>query len=217
MKGKRMFLVCLIIFSITLINLSAIAGDVKNLVLNNDFEDGINPWTLWVEDAGAAAEMVIDKKEQIKGKKCMQINIQQAGKNNKRIELHQNPFLLEKGQKLTYAMWAKAEDARPAKMICNHRAAPWTAYGNKNFTISEEWQEFYTEVKMTANDAQVGIYVELKDNLKGKVWFDNFRLFEGDYVPDPELGKQNFLVDYRGKLGMTWGKIKCQVKGEQMF
>ncbi len=70
---------------------------------------------------------------------------------------------------------------------------------------------------MTANDAQVGIYVELKDNLKGKVWFDNFRLFEGDYVPDPELGKQNFLVDYRGKLGMTWGKIKCQVKGEQMF
>jgi len=210
MKGERRFLICLTIFAITLINISALAGDVKNLVLNHDFEDGIQPWTIWVEDAGAgaAAELVIDKKEQIKGKRSMQINIQKAGKNNKRIELHQRHFVLEKGQKLTYALWAKAEDARPAKMICNHRAAPWTSYGSKNFTISEDWQEFYTEVKMTANDALVGIYVELRDNLKGEVWFDNFRLFEGDYVPDPELGKVNFPVDYRGKLSVTWGKIK---------
>ena len=64
MKGERRFLICLTIFPITLINISALAGDVKNLVLNHDFEDGITPWTLWVEDAGAgaAAELVIDKK-----------------------------------------------------------------------------------------------------------------------------------------------------------
>ncbi|HIE27852.1 TPA: hypothetical protein EYP66_11250 [Candidatus Poribacteria bacterium] len=208
MKGERMFLLCLTIFSITLISISALAGDVENLVLNHDFEDGINPWTLWVEDkATAAAEMVIDKKEHIKGKKSMQINIQQAGKNNKRIELHQRHFNLKKGQKLTYAFWAKAEDARPAKMICNHRAAPWTAYGSKNIMIFEDWEEFYTDVKMTADDNIVGIYVELRDTLKGKVWFDNFRLFEGDYVPDEELG-QTFPVDYRGKLSVTWGQIK---------
>jgi len=93
-------------------------------------------------------------------------------------------------------------------MIANHRADPWTSYGSKNFTIGEDWQEFYTDVKMTADDNIVGIYVELRDNLKGKVWFDNFRLFEGDYVPDPELGQTKRLVDYRGKLGVTWGKIK---------
>jgi hypothetical protein len=93
-------------------------------------------------------------------------------------------------------------------MIANHRADPWTSYGSKNFMIGEDWQEFYTDVKMTADDNIVGIYVELRDNLKGKVWFDNFRLFEGDYVPDPELGKKDFLVDYRGKLGMTWGQLK---------
>ncbi|MBM3240461.1 hypothetical protein FJZ31_29610 [Candidatus Poribacteria bacterium] len=209
MKGKRRFLIGLTIFSITLINISALA-DIKNLVSNHDFEDGITPWTLWVEDgaAGAAAELVIDKNEHLKGKRSLQINIQSAGKNNKRIELHQNPFLLEKGQKLTYALWTKAEDARPANMICNHRADPWTSYGSKNFTIGKDWQEFYADVKMTANDAQVGIYVELRDNLKGKVWFDNFRLFEGDYVPDPELGETKQLVDYQGKLGVTWGQIK---------
>jgi hypothetical protein len=210
MKGERMFLTCLIIFSITLISIAALAGEVENLVLNHDFEDGLTPWTLWVEDAGAgaAAELVIDKKEHIKGKRSMQINIQSAGKNNKRIELHQRHFVLEKGQELTYAFWAKAEDGRPAKMICNHRAAPWTAYGSKEIMIFEDWEEFYTDVTMTANDAQVGIYVELRDNLKGKVWFDNFRLFEGDYVPDGELG-QTYPVDYRGKLGVAWGQIKC--------
>jgi hypothetical protein len=105
MKGKRRFLIGLTIFSFILINISALA-DIKNLVSNNDFEDGITPWTLWVEDgaAGAAAELVIDKNEHIKGKRSLQINIQSAGKNNKRIELHQNPFILKKGQKLTYAL-----------------------------------------------------------------------------------------------------------------
>ena len=210
MKCKKEFLICLIIFSITLVSISSLAGEVENLVLNHDFEDGTTPWTIWVEDAGAgaAAELVIDKKEHIKGKRSMQINIQSAGKNNKRIELHQRHFTLEKGQKLTYALWAKAEDGRGAKMICNHRAAPWTSYGSKEFLILEDWEEFYTDVEMTANDALVGIYVELKDNIKGSVWFDNFRLFEGDYVPDEELGMKNRPVDYHGKLGATWGRIK---------
>ncbi|MBC8235460.1 carbohydrate binding domain-containing protein [bacterium] len=212
MKSERMFLLCLIIFSIILINTSALAGDIENLVLNHDFEEGINPWTLWVEDqgAGAAAEMVIDKGEHVKGKRSMQIDIQKAGKNNKRIELHQRHFVLKKGQKLTYALWAKAEDTRPAKMIANRRADPWTSYGSKNFTIGEDWQEFYTAVEMTADDDIVGIYVELRDNLKGQVWFDDFRLFEGDYVPDPELGEVDFPVDYRGKLSVTWGQIKTR-------
>lgn len=182
-----------------------------NLVQNNDFEDrGVLPWTLWVEDAGAgvAANLLVDKKEQIKGNQSLLIEIKKGGKNNKRIELHQRHFVLKKGQKLTYAMWAKAEDVRPAKMIANHRQAPWTSYGSKNITIQKEWEEFWTTVEMTADDNLVGIYVELRDSIKGDVWFDNFRLYEGDYEPDEELGKKNLAVDAQGKLAIAWGQLK---------
>ena len=45
----------------------------ENLVQNPDFEDGnIQPWTKWVEVAGAVVvvNMTIDKKELLKGKKA---------------------------------------------------------------------------------------------------------------------------------------------------
>ena len=44
----------------------------KNLAQNPDFEDGnIQPWTKWVEVVGArvVVNMMIDKKEHLKGKK----------------------------------------------------------------------------------------------------------------------------------------------------
>ena len=194
--------------------LSASAADKpENLVQNNDFEDrGVQPWTMWIEDAaaGVAANMVPDNDEAVKGRQSLLIDIKNGGKANKRIELHQRHFILEKGMELTYAMWAKAEDVREAKMIVNHRQAPWTSYGAKNITIQQEWQEFWTPVNMTADDNLVGIYVELRDSIEGKVWFDNFRFYEGDYEPDEELGQENLSVEAKGKLTTAWGRLKAQ-------
>jgi len=218
MEGKimtqRLFCITFamaLLMSILAVVPNGIAKKGDNLVLNHDFEDlGVQPWTMWVEDAGAgvAANLLIDKKEHVKGKQSLLIEIKKGGPNNKRVELHQNPFFLEKGQKLTYAMWVKAEDVRPAKMIANHRAAPWTAYGSKDITIQQEWTEFWTTVTMPIADNLVGIYVELKDSIKGNIWFDDFRMYEGDYEPDPELGQKPKAVDPQNKLNITWGKLK---------
>ena len=63
----------------------------ENLVQNPDFEDGnIQPWTKWVEDAGAGVvvNMMIDKKEHLKGKKSLLMEVKKGGKNNKRIKRH---------------------------------------------------------------------------------------------------------------------------------
>ena len=87
-------------------------------------------------------------------------------------------------------MWAKAEDVRTAKLIVNHRQAPWTTYGFKEITIQKDWQEFWTPVDITADDNIVGIYVELRDSIKGNVWFDAIRFYEGDYEPDAEIGQE---------------------------
>ena len=44
---------------------------------------------------------------------------------------------------------------------------------------------------MAADDNKVGIYVEMRDSIKGDVWFDVIRLYEGDYEPDPERSTRN--------------------------
>lgn len=183
------------------------AEDVKNFVINQDFEEGVGNWSLWVEDPSAGAQMSVDKTEKLKGKQSMLIDIFKAG-GGKRVELHQRHFNLKKGQKLTYALWAKGSAVRAAKMIANHRADPWTAYGVKDFLIEEDWKEFWTPVVMPVDDNIVGIYLELRD-VKGKVWVDNVRFYEGDYVAEKELkAKQPEAVDAKSKLSVVWGKIK---------
>jgi len=175
----------------------------ENLV-QNDFEDGnIQPWTKWVEDLGVIVNMMIDQKEHLKGKKSLLMEVKKGGKNNKRIELHQRHFDLKKGQVLTYAIWAKAEAERPAKLIANYRQPPCTVYSNKAITIQKDWQEFWTPVKMTADDNKVGIYVEMRNSIKGDVWFDAIRLYEGDYEPDPEIGQEPKAVNRRSKLSIA--------------
>jgi len=81
-------------------------------------------------------------------------------------------------------------------------------YGHKAITIQKDWQEFWTPVKMTADDNKVGIYVEMRDNIKGDVWFDAIRLYEGDYEPDPEIGQEPKAVNRRSKLSIAWGQLK---------
>jgi hypothetical protein len=180
----------------------------ENLLQNSDFENvGTAPWTMWVEDATAQAVMSIDKKEQIDGDFSLLIDVKKKG-GGKRVELHQNPLTLKKGLKITYAMWAKVikDDVRSARLVCNHRADPWTGYTSKNIVITEEWTEFWSTFTMPDTDALAGIYVEMVD-VPGQVWFDHFRLYEGDYIKE-ELGGKPKAVDHKGKSAYTWGELK---------
>ena len=182
-----------------------------NILKNADFEDGVvNPWSMWVEDqaAGVIAKMSLDKKESVKGNESLAIITDNDGGNNKRIELHQNPLWLEKGETYTYAFWAKCESTRPARMVVNHRADPWTSYGTQAIILQTDWSEHFVTFDMPANDVLAGIYVELHDNTDTTVWFDAFRLYVGDYEPDDELGGGGRAVDPSGKASATWGAIK---------
>jgi len=194
----------------TLIALIANAQDVpENILQNPDFEKPTNaPWTMWVEDPNAQAVMSIDNKERIEGKQSLLIDIKKKG-GGKRVELHQNPLILKKGQKLTFAFWAKVpkDEIRDAKMIVNHRADPWTSYMFKNITIKWEWTEFFNTFTMSADDNIAGVYIELIDN-PGQIWFDHFRLYEGNYIEENLGEKGSKSVDVKNKLASTWAKIK---------
>jgi len=182
-----------------------------NLLRNADFEDATDaPWSMWVEDTNAAATKSLDKTEKLTGNQSLLINITKAG-GDKRIELHQNPFALKNGQKMTYAFWAKTEKGvtRPANMISNLREAPWTSYGSQAIVITDSWTEFSVPVTITANVEKAGIYVELKDKILGKTWLDRFRFYEGSYIKE-NLTVPSAVNSYR-KIAATWSAIKSDL------
>lgn len=203
------FLVCAFLVFIG-VHSSWAQDEGENLVQNPDFEKpGQAPWTMWVEDASAVATMRIDKDESLTGKQSLLIEIVQKG-SGQRVELHQKPFNLEMGQQMTYAFWAKVgkDDLREGNMVVNHRADPWTTYGSASIRITDEWTEFNTSADISADDDIVGIYVELRDTV-GKVWFDHFRFYEGDYEEeDMEEMEKDIAVEPRGKVACAWARIK---------
>jgi hypothetical protein len=186
--------------------------EFENLLQNPDFENaGDAPWTIWVEGAGAGAAAVksVDKGESYTGKQSLLLEIIGKG-NGQRVELHQNPIVVDKGQQLTYAFWAKTEKDTvvEGRMIMNHRADPWTSYGSANIKITDEWQEFWTSANITVDDPIAGIYIELRDTAKVPIWFDHFRLYEGEYFEEEEEGEPKIAVESNGKLIAKWADIK---------
>ena len=186
--------------------------EVENWVVNGDFEGRTTePWWLWIEDwENVEATMTIDDSESFAGRQSLLVEITKRG-GGQRIELHQGghgtpAFHLKKGQELTYAFRAKTEQGRTrwARMVVNHREVPWTRYGERNFTITDKWTDFWTPVNAFVDDSLVGIYATLIDDREGSVWFDYFRLYEGDYIDEfPRIA-----VEPRTKLASTWAAIR---------
>lgn len=186
--------------------------ELENLVVNGDFEGRTTePWWLWVEDwENVEAAMTIVNWESFTGSQSLLVEITKRG-GGQRVELHQGghgtpAFHLKKGQKLTYAFWAKTEQGKTcaAGMYVNHRDAPWTNYCKHYITITDEWTDFWAPVDAFVDDDLVGIYVELRDNREISIWFDYFRLYEGDHI----LEFPRIAVEPRTKLASTWAAIR---------
>ncbi len=183
------------------------AAEPENLIQNFDFEDGGTPWNVWVEDAGnAGVEHEVDDAVAFTGKASYRIDVFNAG-NGQRVEWHQNPFVIDAGTTMTFALWLNSDKVRPATLRVNHRADPWTTYGFADIMIMpDEWQEHHAEAEIDVDDNIVGVYIELRDT-KGMVWIDRVRFYEGEYAVEEGVGEPQ-AVDARGKAATAWGVVK---------
>jgi len=158
--------------------------EIENLLVNPDFEEGANGWVLELHgDKGAVAQLVVDKKEALTGKQCMLIDIQKLDGSGTwwHVGLNQ-PVSVEAGKTYTLAVWAKTEPKKVRTILLaggeNH--GPWANWGSKDFTISDEWAEYYTtwNQSVTDNNARIRIAVgQSRDN----VWIDHVRFYVGEY------------------------------------
>ena len=186
---------------------AAMAQDEDNLVQNFDFEEGTGGWSVWVEDGAAGVINADTKDEAFSGKSSYMIDVAKAG-GGQRVELHQNPFVIEAGTQMTFALWLQSAKVRPAKLLVNHRADPWTTYGRKEIMIQDgDWEEHWGIADVNACDDIIGIYMELRDT-KGTVWIDRGRFYEGEYLPEDGFGEAQ-AVDAQAKLAVSWASLRA--------
>jgi hypothetical protein len=189
------------------IGINAYSDEVENLIKNGDFEDGLIEWNLRT-DGGSVAAMEEDKKEAVKGRRCVFINIDNvAGTDAWHLSLYQEGHLIEKGETYTLAFWAKAEGIRPVVCYIEQMVDPWNEYGRGSFQVGEEWQEYWITMTATLSEA-IWPRIALGES-DVSIWVDNVRFYKGEYVEEEELGKEKAVYP-AGKLSATWaGRKRC--------
>jgi len=202
-SSKLQLALYLLAFSIV-VGIGAHAGEVENLARNGDFEEGLIEWDLR-QSEGAVARMEEDKGEAIKGRSSVFIEIDNAVGTYWHLSLYQEGHLLEKGQTYTFSFWAKAEDFRPVAYYLEQAVDPWDEYGRKEAEVNEEWQEYWTTFNVSLSEAAWPRIALGQSDVN--IWVDNVRFYEGEYVEEEDLGREE-AVDPAGKLPITWAGIK---------
>lgn len=187
------------------LSVSVFAKDIEVINLNSYFEDGLENWTMLIFE-GAQAEAMIDDSDSIKGSQCVYIDIKGLGTNKAfwEIRFTQENIIAEQGEQYTISVWAKADEVP-------RRIKPHLRYGGDQnaqiFDITTEWAEY--SFTFSANQSAGVLDIPLGET-EGNVWIDNFRLYEGSYQEDPDLGRTEGgrAVDRSGKLATKWGEIR---------
>jgi hypothetical protein len=204
-------ILCGLFLIILLSNGVAMAKDIENLVTNPDFDLGTNGWTLGCLADGAAGELKTEKvKPAVGGAQgdCLYAKIDGVGNDAHEPEIHSPQFDVTAGKVYTVSFWAKTEKGSVRPLFVKYEQLDtWTGPGT-TVNLTDEWTEYHYSPNMTmSSPPKVVIHLHFAF-MKEDVWFDHFRVYEGEYVAEDISPKQ--AIEPVGKLGITWGYIKSK-------
>ena len=197
------------------------AQEVENLLENGGFEDGVA--TPWYQYGGATLEVVQQlagaavPEEPIEGNYALHIVVPNAGANVWDFGLQHADHVFEAGKKYTLSAFLKCKEGtltihfKPELQV-----DPWTAYGNQDKTMTDEWVEYYVTTPVFADDVTPGSITFHIGFDAGDFWMDDVKWYEGDYVPtaamvqfakDPVPDDGTLLTNFPGGIlgtGLMW-------------
>jgi len=197
-KTRFILLSLVIVFAIAVIGQSHAAP--ANLLKNGNFETGVmDPWSTY----GDMIKAEVIAKDAIEGNYCLHIVCATKGVNFWDGGLQNAGHTFEKGKIYTLAAFLKS----PNKLQINFKpelaADPWTGYGDKVMTMTEQWQEYYITTPAmpdNINPATVTFHIAFD---VGEFFVDNIQFYVGDYVPGNVSA-----VKSNDKLATTWGNLR---------
>ncbi len=173
-----------------------------NILKNGGFESGaMDPWTTY----GDFVKAEVIAKDAIEGKYCLHLMLSKKGTNFWDAGLQYTNQTFVAGKKYTLSAYLKS----PQKLQINFKPElakdPWTGYGDKIFTTTDKWQEYYvTTPVMTANVNPASITFHIAFDV-GEYYMDAVYFYEGDYVAGLISA-----VKPDDKTATTWGQIKAR-------
>ncbi|MBN1505321.1 MAG: carbohydrate binding domain-containing protein [Sedimentisphaerales bacterium] len=163
------------------------AGSATNLLTNGGFEDGtLTGWNIYGNATGtvvtelAGAAVAEGVKE---GTYCLYVEVPAKTTNFWDAGLQPQGIVFEKDKSYTFSVWLKAKSGTLEVNMKPEKAAdPWTGYGEKMMTVTEEWQEYSVTTPVFAADTAPAGFTFHIGNAVGGFWVDGMRYYEGDYV-----------------------------------
>jgi len=158
-----------------------------NLLTNGGFEDGTltgcniygaATGTVVTELVGAA---VADGP--IEGTYCLYVDVPAKTTNFWDAGLQPQGIKFEKDKKYTFSAWLKSKSGTLQINMKPEKAAdPWTAYGEKMMTVTEEWKEYSVTTPVFPAEVTPAGFTFHIGHAVGGFWVDGVRYYEGDYV-----------------------------------
>jgi len=179
---------------------------------NGTFESGVpTPWSLY---GAGSMEVVTQLKgaffpdKPIEGKYALHVTVTEAGANFWDTGLQHGGHVFEAGKVYTLAAFLKSKEG-PLDINFKPELSvdPWTGYGAKQFTMTDEWEEYYVTTPPMPGKVDPASLTFHIGFTKGEFWIDGVRFYEGEYE-EPDFSESR-AVKPQGKLSATWGSIKA--------
>jgi hypothetical protein len=175
---------------LAMVAVATAAPATKNLFGNGSFELGRDGWNL-SKAGGTSATWTIDNAEAAAGQASALVTVEAAAEWG--VQFGQNMEAGAKGKTYTFAAVAKAVKA-PAdvRLEIERSASPWdrAAATDKTTLKPGVWTELHVTFKVE-KDFREGWFAYISCAQAGAVFrVDNFRLYEGEYVPYDKAPKE---------------------------
>jgi len=158
-----------------------------NLLANGGFEDGtLTGWNIYGAATGTVVTELVGATVAdgpIEGTYCLYVDVPAKTANFWDAGLQPQGIKFEKDKKYTFSVFMKSKaGSLEVNMKPEKAADPWTAYGEKMMTITEEWQEYSVTTPVFPADVAPAGFTFHIGNAVGGFWVDGMRYYEGDYV-----------------------------------
>ena len=117
------------------------------------------------------------------GTYCLHVTVPQAGANFWDVGLQHLGHTFKQGKKYTLSAWLKCKSGTlTVNMKPELGASPWSGFGEKQVTMTDQWAEYSTTTPVFGQDTSPGTLTFHIGFAVGDFWVDNVRWYEGDYV-----------------------------------
>ncbi len=172
------------------------AQEGVNELTNGGFEEGpsmpLDTWVpgTWNVYGGHTVQVVSELRgaavpeAPAEGKCCLHVTVPAAGANSWDVGLRHIGHTFKRGKKYTLSVFLKCKSGTLRVNLKTELGEdPWTAYGERQVTMTDKWAEYSTTTPVFATDTTPGTLTFHIAFAAGDFWVDGVRWYEGDYVP----------------------------------